>query len=200
MGHLSSSKYDPAVTLAWTVSKAEKFSGFWASLKIAPENVKSQSWYIFLRIFEQGLSREQWDSLGTGGPLHAALPESCPKHWQLEGSLVPLCSLCAWWAALQSTGGLEEQTGLAWLPGPKASSWGRPDLNNPLAPKRLSQHSHCWKQEWKWTEGFLKLLPAGGAHHWETDGRRARFSSNRRLLLWFNLWFWFNKMCCFLFI
>lgn len=52
MGHLSSSKYDPAVTLAWTVSKAEKFLGFSASLKIAPENVKSQSRYIFLRIFE----------------------------------------------------------------------------------------------------------------------------------------------------
>lgn len=89
----------------------------------------------FSESLSKGWAGGQWDSLGTGGPLHAALPESCPKHWQLEGSLVPLCSLCAWWAALQGTGGLEEQTGLAWLPGPKASSWGRPDLNNPLATR-----------------------------------------------------------------
>lgn len=52
MGHLSGSKYGHAVTLAWTVSKAEKFSGFSASLKKDPENVKSQSRYIFLSIFE----------------------------------------------------------------------------------------------------------------------------------------------------
>lgn len=102
MDHLSSVEYDPAVTQAMTMLKAdfERNSQFPAVLYDGLRNVKPQSRYIVLRISERGLSGEQWDSLGTGGLLHAGLPESRPKHGQLEGSLVPLCSLCAWWAAL----------------------------------------------------------------------------------------------------
>lgn len=60
---------------------------------------------------------QAWD---RGPPLHAGLPESRPKHGQLKWSPVPLCSLCAWWAALWGTGGLQELTGMAWLAGPEA--------------------------------------------------------------------------------
>lgn len=80
LAHLSSSKHDTAVTQAQTRLKAENFASLSFSIRMALENVKPQSRYIIFRMSDRGLSGEHWGSFGTGGPLHAGLPESRPKH------------------------------------------------------------------------------------------------------------------------
>jgi hypothetical protein len=98
-----------------------------------------------------GAEWEQRDGPGTGaGCLHAGLKERRPKHEQLEGSPVPLCSLCLVGCAVRHCEALE-----GGLAGPSQRHRARGGLLSiiPLPQEDVIALTQL-EATWKWTEGF----------------------------------------------